>query len=110
LRDQLRRIVDAEKISAGDDALQLIARAADGSMRDAQSMLDQVLAFTGATIAADDVATVLGLVGRDLLLDAVQAVADENLKAAFDLTGRAVEWGTTSGPSAASSRAWSATS
>src|SRR6266480_250401 len=72
---QLRKIADAETIAVSDDSLQLIARAADGSMRDAQSMLDQVLAFTGTTIGPDDVATVLGLVGRDLLLDAVEAVA-----------------------------------
>ena len=90
---QLRRIVDAEGLSAGDDALQLIARDAEGSMRDAQSKLDQILAFTGTTVSADDVATVLGLVGRDLLLDAVQAVADENPAAAFELAARAVEIG-----------------
>ena len=52
-----------------------------------------MIAFTGKTIAADDVATVLGLVGRDLLLDAVQAVADEDAPAAFELAGRAVEMG-----------------
>ena len=90
---QLRKIVDAEGIAAGDDALQLIARDAEGSMRDAQSKLDQILAFTGKDVAADDVATVLGLVGRDLLLDAVDAVADENAPAAFELTARAVEMG-----------------
>ena len=90
---QLRRIVDAEGITASDEALQLIARDAEGSMRDAQSKLDQVIAFTGNTATADDVATVLGLVGRDLLLDAVEAVADENAAAAFTLTARAVEMG-----------------
>lgn len=62
-------------------------------MRDAQSKLDQVIAFTGSTIAADDVATVLGLVGRDLLLDTLQAVADEDAPAAFALAARAVELG-----------------
>jgi DNA polymerase-3 subunit gamma/tau len=62
-------------------------------MRDAQSKLDQVIAFTGRTIGADEVATVLGLVGRDLLLDAMTAVAEENAPAAFDIAGRAVELG-----------------
>jgi DNA polymerase III subunit gamma/tau len=90
---QLRKIVDAEGIDVGDDALQLIARDADGSMRDAQSKLDQVIAFTGKAIAVDDVSTVLGLVGRDLLLDTMTAVADENAPAAFDIAGRAVELG-----------------
>jgi DNA polymerase-3 subunit gamma/tau len=93
IADQLRRIVDAEGITVGDESLQLIARDAEGSMRDAQSKLDQVIAFTGKTITGDDVATVLGLVGRDLLLDAVQAVVDENASAAFELAGRAVEMG-----------------
>src|ERR1044071_5825793 len=93
IADQLRRIVDAEQITVGDDALHLIARDAEGSMRDAQSKLDQVIAFTGSTIATADVSTVLGLVGRDLLLDAVQAVADEDAPGAFTLAARAVELG-----------------
>jgi DNA polymerase-3 subunit gamma/tau len=62
-------------------------------MRDAQSKLDQVIAFTGTTISADDVSTVLGLVGRDLLIDMIDAVANEDAGAAFALTGRAVELG-----------------
>src|SRR5262249_48248293 len=90
---QLRRIVDADQIQVGDDSLQLIARDAEGSMRDAQSKLDQVIAFTGKTIGTDDVSTVLGLVGRDLLLDAMTAVADENAPAAFGVAGRAMELG-----------------
>ncbi|HZR23517.1 MAG TPA: DNA polymerase III subunit gamma/tau [Vicinamibacterales bacterium] len=93
IADQLRKIVDEEKIAVPDEALQLIARDADGSMRDAETKLDQVIAFTGNTITVDDVGTVLALVGRDLLLDAVQAVADENAPAAFQLAARAVEMG-----------------
>src|SRR5437762_631352 len=93
IAETLRHIVDDEGITVGDDSLQLIARDAEGSMRDAQSKLDQVIAFTGKTITGDDVATVLGLVGRDLLLDAVQAVADEDAPAAFAHAARAVEMG-----------------
>jgi DNA polymerase-3 subunit gamma/tau len=93
IADQLRTIVDAEKITVGDDSLMLIARDADGSMRDAQSKLDQVIAFTGSTIGAEDVATVLGLVGRDLLLNTLTAVADEDAAGAFSLAGQAVEMG-----------------
>ena len=90
---QLRKIADAEGLSVGDEALTLVARAAEGSMRDAQSALDQVIAFAGTTIGADDVSTVLGLVGRDLLFDIVQAVADEDAGAVFALAGRGVEAG-----------------
>src|SRR5262249_19495202 len=93
IADKLREIVDVEGITVGDESLQLIARDAEGSMRDAQSKLDQVIAFTGKTITGDDVATVLGLVGRDLLLDALQAVADDDAPASFTLAARAVEMG-----------------
>ncbi len=93
IADQLRRIVDAEGIAASDDSLMLIARDADGSMRDGQSKLDQVIAFTGTTIGPDDVSTVLGLVGRDLLIEAVEAVVAEDATAAFHTAARAVEMG-----------------
>jgi len=90
---QLKKIVTAEGLQAEDAALSLIARAAEGSMRDAQSALDQVIAFAGNTIAVDDVSTVLGLVGRDLLFDLVAAVVAEDAPAAFALADRAVASG-----------------
>jgi DNA polymerase-3 subunit gamma/tau len=93
IADQLRKIADAEKIAVDDSTLLLVARAAEGSMRDAQSAFDQVIAFAGQNVTADDVATVLGLVGRDLVLDIVSAVADETPAAAFELSARAVELG-----------------
>src|SRR5262245_21022152 len=93
IADQLRRIADTEQIQIADDALMLIARAGDGSMRDAQSAFDQVIAFAGDRISADDVSTVLGLVRRDLLFDIADAVAAEDGAKAFELSGRAVESG-----------------
>jgi DNA polymerase-3 subunit gamma/tau len=90
---QLRKIADAEKIQAPEAALALIARDAEGSMRDAQSAFDQVIAFAGNTIAVEDVATVLGLVGRDLLFDLLDSVVDEDAPKAFALADRAVESG-----------------
>src|SRR5687767_13632689 len=93
IAEQLRRIAGAEKIEIPDAALALIARAAEGSMRDAQSAFDQVIAFAGQTIAVDDVSTVLGLVGRDLLLDLIEAVIDEDGPRAFSLADRAIESG-----------------
>ena len=93
IADQLRLIADAEQIRIDDAAVMLIARAGDGSMRDAQSAFDQVIAFAGETIAADDVSTVLGLVRRDLLFDIADAVAREDGAAAFALAGQAVESG-----------------
>jgi DNA polymerase-3 subunit gamma/tau len=92
--NQLKRITQTEQIEASDIALALIARAAEGSMRDAQSALDQVIAFAGKTVGVDDVSTVLGLVGRDLLMDILDAVVAEDGPRAFALTERAVESGT----------------
>ena len=93
IADQLRRIADAEGLDVDDAALMLVARAGDGSMRDAQSALDQVIAFAGRTISAEDVSTVLGLVRRDLLIEIGGAVAREDANAVFDLAARASESG-----------------
>jgi DNA polymerase-3 subunit gamma/tau len=90
---QLRKIAETETIDAADAALALIARAAEGSMRDAQSALDQVIAFAGDRITVDEVSAVLGLVGRDLLFELVEAVAAEDALRAFALTDRASESG-----------------
>lgn len=62
-------------------------------MRDAQSALDQVMAFAGRTITVDEVSTVLGLVGRDLLFELIEAVVAEDGPRAFAASDRAVESG-----------------
>jgi DNA polymerase-3 subunit gamma/tau len=90
---QLRQIADAEGIAVDDAALMLVARAGDGSMRDAQSALDQVIAFAGRTLTAEDVSAVLGLVRRDLLFEMAEAVAAEDGAAALAAAGHAVESG-----------------
>ena len=93
ITEQLRTIVGAEGVSVDEAGLALIARAADGSMRDAQSALDQVIAFAGDAAGAGDVAAVLGLVGRDAVLDVAETVAAEAADRVFDLAGRFVEAG-----------------
>ncbi len=93
ITETLRTIADAEGITIDDDAIALIARAAEGSMRDAESAFDQVIAFAGKTIAVDDVSLVLGLIGREPVIDVVEVVANEDPTAVFDLAGRFVEAG-----------------
>jgi DNA polymerase III subunit gamma/tau len=90
---QLKKIATAERFDVSDEALILVARAADGSMRDGLTAFDQVLAFAGSTVTAEDVSSVLGMVGRDLLLEILEAVAGEKAASAFDLAGRAIESG-----------------
>ena len=93
IADQLQAIAAAEGIAIDDGALTLLARSGDGSMRDAQSAFDQVIAFAGKSITADDVTTVLGLVRRNLLMDIAEAVAREDSAATFALAASAVESG-----------------
>lgn len=75
IRDQLAHILKAEGVEFEPRALALLARAADGSMRDGLSLLDQAIAFGGGRVAADEVRTMLGTVGRDLCLNLLQALA-----------------------------------
>ena len=93
IADRLRYIATQESIQITDAALALLARAGEGSMRDSLSALDQVRAFAGDAVDVDDVVTVLGLVGRDLVFDILEAVASEDAPAAFALVDRAIERG-----------------
>ena len=93
ITDQLRTIAAAEQVTVDDAGLALIARSAEGSMRDAQSALDQVIAFAGDSVTVDEVSTVLGLVGRDAVFDVAETVADETAPRVFELAGRFMEAG-----------------
>ena len=93
IAEQLSKIAAAESITIDDAAIGLIARAADGSMRDAQSAFDQVIAFAGKAMGVEDVSTVLGLIGRDPVLDVVEAVANEDPSVVFELAGQFIEAG-----------------
>ena len=91
--EQLRKIAGEEKIEIPEAGLLLLARAGEGSMRDSLSAFDQVRAFAGDAITVEDVVTVLGLVGRDLVFDMLEAVVSEDAPAAFALVERAIERG-----------------
>ncbi len=91
--ERLRYVADQEGITVPDDALLLLARAGEGSMRDSLSAFDQVRAFSGDTITLEDVTSVLGLVGRDLVFDMLDAIAAEDAGAAFTLVDAAIERG-----------------
>ena len=66
--ERLREIVAAENLQGSELALGLIARRGEGSMRDALSTLDQVIAFCGEQAADEDVQGLLGMVDRRLLV------------------------------------------
>ena len=78
IAERLRLIADAEKVSISDEAIREIARAGDGSMRDAQSAFDQVISFAGNKIATEDVEKALGLAGADVLARVMCGIAENN--------------------------------
>ncbi|MEA3363346.1 MAG: DNA polymerase III subunit gamma/tau [Thermodesulfobacteriota bacterium] len=78
LQARLRYIVEQEKIQVTDSGLAIVARSGGGSMRDALSTLDQVIAFCGDQIDDDQLQSLLGLVSRALLLATINAVLERN--------------------------------
>src|SRR5579863_2297294 len=93
IRDQLTAVTRNEKVAIDDAALSLVARSAEGSMRDALSALDQVLAFATERVTASHVSTVLGVIGRDLQLEVLETIAREDVAGVFVLAGTIVESG-----------------
>jgi DNA polymerase-3 subunit gamma/tau len=76
----LKRIVEEEKIQISQRGLLSIAQESEGSLRDAQSLLDQVIAYAGKDIRDEDVAEVLGLIDRKMLSDTIEAIADRDVE------------------------------
>ena len=89
----LGRVCVSEGVTLTPYALNLIARLADGSLRDGQSMLDQVIAYSGSKVKDEDVRTLLGVLDRDLLLAFVEKVADRNAAELISLVDRVLETG-----------------
>ena len=93
IRDRLRQVLAAEQLQADDDALTLIARHADGGMRDALSVLDQCLSFGEGAVTAQRVREVLGLVHEELYEEVLQLVAERRPAGIFPLLDRLMEAG-----------------
>ncbi|HJV33959.1 DNA polymerase III subunit gamma/tau [Geomonas sp.] len=90
---RLRYIVDQEGVTVSDEALSVVARKGDGSMRDSLSTLDQVLAFCGNQVSDADVAALLGVVDRRLILDASQAVLAADVRGVLELVAKVDSFG-----------------
>ncbi len=91
--ERLKAISAAEKIQISDASLLAIAREGDGSMRDSMTLLDQVIAFGGDTIRDEQVAEVLDLLDRRILIAIVEACVDANPQAALEACARAADSG-----------------
>jgi DNA polymerase-3 subunit gamma/tau len=74
----LKRIAGEEKVRISEDAIEMIARESTGSLRDAQSLFDQAIAFSGNEIAADSIRSMLGSLDRTLLFELVGSTIDRD--------------------------------
>lgn len=83
--EQLETICRAEGVTAEREALWLIARQGEGSMRDSLSLLDQVITFADGALTLDQTLKVLGLTDRRLLVDTVDCLVRRDVQAALTL-------------------------
>jgi DNA polymerase-3 subunit gamma/tau len=83
IKADLARIVGLEGVEADDEALAMIARAAEGSMRDAQSIFDQAIAHSAGKVSAAGVRDMLGLADRARIIDLFEAVMKGDVAAAL---------------------------
>ncbi len=90
---RLRTILEAEKIPTEPEALTVVAQAADGSMRDALSLLDQVIAFSSGTIRTEDVRTCAGLIQGATLSALANAIFERNAARALEIVQSCFEQG-----------------
>ena len=91
--ERLRFISKEENITIDDDALLYIAKKGDGSMRDAQSIFDQVVAFSGTTVTAEHVLETLNIVDQDLYFDVTDILHKRDTKRGLHIVAGIVEKG-----------------
>ena len=82
---KLTTILDDQKIQADPNALSLVAQLADGSMRDAESLLGQVISFASGPITLENTSQILGITSKEQFFALDNAVSSSNLAFAFDL-------------------------
>jgi DNA polymerase-3 subunit gamma/tau len=93
ITQRLKDIAENERIRISENSLLLLAREAEGSMRDAQSLLDQVISFAGNEVHDADVAEVLGVVDRRLLYDISTAIVDNDAQRCLEILYRLDQYG-----------------
>lgn len=90
---QLNKIVTAEKIEVDKEVLYAIAKSSDGSLRDAESILDQLVSFSREKVSFGDVVSVLGLIEQDVLFEITDKIIEKNAPAALELLNKIIDDG-----------------
>lgn len=91
--DRLKQIAEAEQVSVADDAIQLVARRAGGSMRDSQSIFDQLLSFGESHLTAESVHRILGTASDERLIELIDALIEQKRDVALSLFDEALNGG-----------------
>ena len=91
--ERLREVVAAEGLQADDNALELVARRAGGSMRDAQSLLDQLLAFSGDRLTVEQIHRMLGTAQDDRVVELAASVLNHDAARVLELVAAAAQEG-----------------
>lgn len=91
--DRMRIVLQDTEIESDEGALKVIAQAASGGMRDALSMLDQVVSFSGEQLTVEDALLVTGAIGEDIFYQLAQALQDKDAGAALSLLDELVSEG-----------------
>lgn len=89
----LKEITQKENISISDYGVRLIGESAEGSLRDAQSLLDQAVAFSGEKVSDDDLKEILGTISRELLFEISEAILRKKDEQVFDLVEKIINKG-----------------
>jgi DNA polymerase-3 subunit gamma/tau len=90
---QLEKITGEEGIDISRPGLSIIAREAEGSMRDAESLLDQVASFAGAEIEIKNITDILGIIDRELIFETSQAIIEGSSKRCMEIADRVYNYG-----------------
>jgi len=93
IQDQMKKITENEGITISGTSISILAREAQGSMRDAESLLDQVVSFAGSTVEDSSVMEVLGIIDRELLFKTTQAIIDGNGALCLDIVDEIYRYG-----------------
>lgn len=91
--DQLQKVCEKEGISVDEESLHVIAKKADGALRDALGLMDQAIAFCGDTITYSQITQALNIVGNDELFEFTDAISNQNTEQGLLLIDRLLKDG-----------------
>lgn len=93
IKEHLKKIAEAEKIEIDDISLTLIAKKADGALRDAQSIFDQIISFSGSKVKSDEISQMFNQIDEEIFFTVSDSILNKNFNTAFEITKTVYENG-----------------